>query len=221
MINMKKIPTLCERIFENHKVVGYNPDNITPGCECVLKGETVATVKLDGSCCYISPNGTFYKRYDARVDANGKLKKPLPEGAIPCCDPDPITGHWPHWLECDVNKKEDKWFIEAFNNCNFKDIVGRKVNRCTLEAIGPHFQGNPYNLEEDILEPHGIRRIEELSYKEISVDLLKEYLETHEIEGIVFWSFEVGEIGRNIRVLRLVEPICKIKRSDFGLKWPV
>lgn len=214
---MKKIPTLCERIFENHKVVGYNPDNITPGCECVLKGETVATVKMDGSCCYISPEGVLYKRYDARVDANGKLKKPLPEGAIACCDPDPITGHWPHWLACDVNKKEDKWFIEAFNNTKNKDMMFG----ATVEAIGPHFQGNPYGLVKDELDLHGSHIIEELSYTKLSVDLLKEYLKIHKIEGIVFWSFKwgVNPLGREIPYL--IEPICKIKRSDFGLKWPV
>lgn len=29
---MKKIPTLFEKVYENHKVVGIKP-NITPGCE--------------------------------------------------------------------------------------------------------------------------------------------------------------------------------------------
>jgi len=33
------------------------------------------------------------------------------------------------------------------------------------------------------------------------------YLEEHSIEGIVFWKNGV--------------PCCKIKRKDFGLKWPV
>ena len=36
---------------------------------------------------------------------------------------------------------------------------------------------------------------------------LRDYLEKHEIEGIVFWKDG--------------EPQCKIKRSDFGFKWPV
>ena len=29
---MKKIPTLFERVFENHRIVGIN-DVVTPGCE--------------------------------------------------------------------------------------------------------------------------------------------------------------------------------------------
>ena len=75
---MKKIPTLFERIYENHKVVGIT-QNVTPGMEWVLKGEGAATLKVDGSCCAII-DGKFYKRYDAK-----KGKKP-PEGAIPCCE---------------------------------------------------------------------------------------------------------------------------------------
>ena len=61
---MKKIPTLFEREYENHKIVRINPV-VTKGMEWVLKGEGVATVKIDGSCCAII-NGEFYKRYDAK-----------------------------------------------------------------------------------------------------------------------------------------------------------
>ena len=104
---MKKIPTLFTRVFENHKIVDITPE-ITPGCEeAFLHGD--ATVKIDGSCCAII-EGVFYKRYDAK-----KGKKP-PEGAIPCCDPDPVTGHWPHWVNVDANNPGDKWFIEAYKN---------------------------------------------------------------------------------------------------------
>ena len=35
---------------------------------------------------------------------------------------------------------------------------------------------------------------------------LRDYLYSHNIEGIVFWLNG--------------EPMCKIKRSDFGFKWP-
>ena len=73
---MKKIPTLFERKYKNHKVVEISP-NVTEGMEWVLDGEGVATIKIDGSCCAII-DGVFYKRYDAR-----KGKK-APEGAIPC-----------------------------------------------------------------------------------------------------------------------------------------
>lgn len=183
---MKKIPTLFTRTFENHRIVGIT-DEITPGCEeAFLHGD--ATIKIDGSCCAII-DGVFYKRYDAK-----KGKKP-PAGAIPCCEPDPTTGHHPHWVKVDFGNPDDKWFARAFNNtpvtCNG-----------TYEAIGPHFQGNPYGLCDEILELHGVKKVD----VERTFDGIKKYLEANYIEGLVFWLNG--------------EPVCKIKRSDFGLRWP-
>ena len=187
---MKKIPTLFERVFENHKVVGITR-NVTPGCEWVLDGEGEATVKVDGSCCAII-NGELYKRYDAK-----KGKKP-PIGAIPCCDPDPITGHWPHWVRVDEENPGDKWFIEAYRNTP-KELI----KDGTYEAIGPHFQGNPYNMSFDVLYRHGSELIDvNRNFEDIGI-----FLNSHNMEGIVFWKDG--------------EPMCKIKRTDYGLKWPV
>lgn len=100
---MKKIPTLFKREFnENgHGVKSISPALASPEFLCVLKGETIPTVKMDGSCCAVVEDLT-----------------------------------------------DDCGFIE-----------------------------------------------------------LKEWLRTHEEEGIVFW--------RNHR------PICKIKRTDFGFEWPI
>jgi hypothetical protein len=193
---MKKIPTLFKREFENHSVVRTLPE-VTEGMEWVLNGEGEATIKMDGSCCAII-NGELYKRYDAK-----RGKKP-PEGAIPCCDPDPVTGHWPHWVKVYHERPSDKWFVEAFVNTPGVMIDNHAINYLpngTYEAIGPHFQGNPYGLTGDILVPHGVEKIEvERSYEGI-----KQYLTDHYIEGIVFWKDG--------------EPKCKIKRSDFGLRW--
>jgi len=61
---MKKIPTLFERVFKNHTIVGISA-YVTEGMEWVLNGEGEATVKIDGACCAII-NGEFYKRYDAK-----------------------------------------------------------------------------------------------------------------------------------------------------------
>ena len=135
---MKKIPTLFTREFANHRVVGIK-DEITPGCEdAFLHG--VATVKLDGACCAVI-DGIAYKRYDAK---NGK--KP-PEGAIPCCDPDPVTGHWPHWVKVDPKNPADKWFCVA---------MAGNTREGTYEAIGKHFNSNPYGLDCDIAVMHGL-----------------------------------------------------------------
>ena len=188
---MKKIPTLFERIYENHKVVGIT-QNVTPGMEWVLKGEGAATLKVDGSCCAII-DGKFYKRYDAK-----KGKKP-PEGAIPCCEPDPVTGHWPHWMPVYALCDSDKWFWDAFQNSG-----GYALENGTYEAVGPHFQGNPYLLDSDILLRHGTVRLDDFPS---TFEGMQEYLKENAIEGVVFWKDG--------------EPQCKIKRSDFGFEWPV
>lgn len=188
---MKKIPTLFERQFENHKITGIS-NKVTPGFEWVLEGEGVATVKFDGACCAII-EGEFYKRFDA------KKGRKIPEGAIPCCDPDPVTGHWPHWVKVDPENPADKWFCEAFNNSNLPLTCWE----CTCEAVGPHFQGNPYKLSNDIIVKHG----ETVVDVERSFEGIKEYLELNPIEGLVFWKDG--------------EPRCKIKRTDFGFKWPM
>lgn len=182
---MKKIPTLFSRVFEGRKIVGITGD-ITPGCEdAFLHGK--ATIKIDGSCCAII-NGEKYKRYDAK---NGK--KP-PDGAIPCCDPDPVTGHHPHWVKIDPNNPADKWYVAALQY---------QTKDGTYEAIGPHFQGNPHKLSYDNAVPHGIFEAK----VERTFEGVKTWLEVNECEGLVFWLDG--------------EPVCKIKRSDFGLQWPV
>lgn len=183
---MKKIPTLFERVYQNHKIVDIKPI-VTKGMEWVLEGDGIATVKLDGSCCAII-NGEFYKRYDA------KKGKKAPDGAIPCCEADPITGHHPHWVKCDRNNPSDVWFWEAYDNAD--DITDG-----TYEAIGIHFQGNPYNLKRDTIVKHGT---EEVTI-ERTFEGIKKCLKDFKIEGIVFWKDG--------------EPRCKIKRSDFGFEW--
>ena len=185
---MKKIPTLFVREFDGHKIKRIT-DQITPGCEEALKNG-IATIKWDGACCAIF-NGVFYKRYDAK---NGK--KP-PEGAIPCCDPDSVTGHWPHWVKVDIDDPADKWFVQA--RMNRVD-----VGDGTYEAVGPHFNGNPYGLYHDWLIRHGnaVTHITDRTFEGV-----KEWLRTHDSEGLVFWLDD--------------KPVCKIKRTDFGFPWPV
>lgn len=188
---MKKIPTLFKREFENHRVVKVLPE-VTPGFEWVLRGEGVATVKYDGSCTMIK-DGKFYKRYDAK-----KGKKP-PEGAIPCQEkPDPVTGHWPHWVEVG-DGPEDKWFREAYRNTPHVE------DGKTYEACGPHFQGNPHGFLFDWLIQHGTSELKILNDR--SYEGIRDFLENAAVEGIVFWKDG--------------EPQCKIKRSDFGFEWPV
>ena len=198
---MKKIPTLFVREYEDHKVIGIKPELTSSDLQWVLDGDGIATVKWDGSCCAII-DGNFYKRFDA------KEGRDIPEGAIPCCDPDPVTGHWPHWVPVNVEDSDSKWYIAAYLNSRNVWAEG------TFEAVGPHFQGNPYKFEKDVLIPHGNHLIDELNKKlldetpyERTFEQIRDYLSIHGIEGIVFWKDG--------------EPQCKIKRSDFGFTWPV
>ena len=191
---MKKIPTLFKREFSDHRVVKVLPE-VTPGLEWVLAGEGTATMKVDGSCAAML-GGKFYKRFDA------KPGRGVPEGAIPCDDPDPVTGHWPHWVPVDWSQSADKWFVEALNN---SFAVVDFAADATYEAIGPHFQKNPYHLEKDVLVRHGQICLD--GQFERSFDGIRRYLESHAVEGIVFWKDG--------------EPKCKIKRTDYGFKWPV
>lgn len=191
---MKKIPTLFEREFKNHKVVGIKPI-FTEGMEEIIKDGCVPTIKFDGSCCAII-DGKFYKRYDCK-----KGKNP-PKNAIPCCEPDPVTGHWPHWMLVDEFNPADKWFAEAL--INYLQDNNNKIEDGTYEAMGPHFQGNPSHYEKDILLRHGSVIADLTDY---SFENIKEWLNNHNEEGIVFWKDG--------------EPKCKIKRKDFGFDWPI
>ena len=201
---MKKIPTLFKREYKDHQVIGIYPELSDPSLQVVLDGLAVPTLKEDGSCCAIL-NGELYKRYDA------KKGKKVPAGAIPCQEaPDEITGHWPHWLKCDPDNPADKWYLEAFHNSlavSFSDasIIFENEKEHTFEAIGPHFQGNPYGLNYDIVVAHGFKVITELQGIQLSFGIIKDFLKTSYIEGIVFWYAD--------------KPLCKIKRTDFGFDW--
>lgn len=190
---MKKIPTLFKRTFEGRKVVSIS-DEVTPGMEWVLAGEGKATIKYDGSCVALLPSG-WYKRFDA------KPGRKIPEGAIPCCEPDPVTGHHPHWVPIIWGNPADKWYCAAID---YQESKWDTPMPCgTYEAVGPHFQNNPYFYSKDQLLPHG----KDVVYPERTFQGIKRYLATHSVEGLVFWKDGA--------------PQCKIKRSDFGFPWPI
>ena len=198
---MKKIPTLFRRVFGENKVIDILPE-ITEGCEkAFLHGD--ATVKFDGSCCAII-NGELYRRYDAK---NGK---PVPEGAVKCQEePDPITGHFPCLVKCDRNNPDDKWFWSAYDT--FHSVIKKhlpkslndsvRISDGTYEAVGEHFNSNPYKVESDFLTLHGKVKIE----VERTFEGVKKFLKENNVEGIVFWLDG--------------KPVCKIKRTDFGFEW--
>lgn len=183
---MKKIKTLFKKDPNDlSKVV----NEVDPENEWVIRGEGIPMRKWDGTACAII-NGLLYKRYDVK---KGRV---IPEGAIPCQEPDTITGHWPHWVLCDKNNPADKWHFDA------KDVFNR--NDGTYELIGPKVQGNPEKSDSHLLIPHkDDNKLHDCI--DLSFNGLMHYLTTHDYEGIVFHH-------------RTDERMCKIRKSDFGIK---
>lgn len=189
---MKKIPTVFQREYKDNKVVGIKNVFTNERTRYAFE-HGIPTVKWDGSCCAII-DGELYKRYDAK-----KGKTP-PAGAIPCCEADPITGHHPHWVKCDKDNPNDKWFIKAFMFSSVLRVDGLPDG--TYEAVGKHFNGNPYGIAYDSLLEHGRARAYVVPR---DFEGIKEYLKDFNGEGIVYWVDD--------------EPVAKIKRSDFGYPW--
>jgi hypothetical protein len=178
---MKKISTLFKK---DPNDLGRVIDEVNPENEWALT-EGVATRKFDGTAAAII-DGNLYKRYDV------KKGRQVPPNAIPCQEPDAITGHWPHWVKC--NPDTDKYFYEAFENLDSWEDG-------TYELCGPKVQGNPEKFSKHILVRHGI---EVMNIPDRTFDAIKSLLSIMEVEGIVFHHPD----GR----------MCKIRKSDFGFK---
>lgn len=167
---MKKIPTLFIREYEDHKIVNIK-EEVTEGLEWVLKGEGVATRKLDGTCCMVQ-GGKIYARYDYKPGKN------LPGNAIPCQEKaDEITGHFPHWVLI-ANQPEYKYHLTAYEN-------QKPLSDGTYELCGAHFNKNKEGILGDKLIKHGEIVLDDVPR---SFEGIREYLRTHVIEGIVFWK---------------------------------
>ena len=94
----------------------------------------------------------------------------------------------------------DKWLIAAWDNLARKQGT-TPIASGTYETVGVHFQGNPYKLEGDTLWRHGTQFVD----VERTFEGVRDWLTRVNDEGLVFWLNG--------------EPVCKIKRSDFGLEW--
>ena len=195
---MKKIPTLLPK----------DPTNLVrviPGPPLYPIDELTFRIKLDGTACAVI-EGKPYVRYDARsikVKRGKTIHIPqeqvlanIPEGAIPCQEPDIITGHWPHWVP--LLDQPQYWAQrEGFDNSK-PTIDG------TYECLGPGLQANPHEEEKLLWINH-------LSDKLIvNVDInpdnsyedFKELFLTFPWEGVVAYKDGV--------------PAAKLKQRNFG-----
>jgi hypothetical protein len=182
---MKKISTLFKKDPNDlSRVI----NEVDPSNEWVINNEGFPTRKWDGTACAVI-NKELYKRYDV------KKGRTVPVGAIPCQEPDEITGHWPHWLKCDRSNPADKYHFEGYDNTYIDgDFTG--------ELVGPKVQGNPEKFSEHKLIVHASCVLPTVG--DYSFDGLKRWLSEHDVEGIVFHHPD----GR----------MCKIRKSDFGIK---
>lgn len=208
---MKKIPSLFVRDYENigasfipgaieiKKGRFLATEQVTPGCEWVINGEGVATRKWDGTAVLFM-DGMWFKRYDAK---HGKTPPPGFFEAQP--EPDPITGHWPGWILVNPSNPADKYIHEAITT--YTETWTDYKSGDTFEAIGPMINGNKDNYPYHYLKLHGEEKLLGGFKFTHTFYGLKEFFEkiNTNIEGIVFHH----EDGR----------MCKVKRSDFGLKW--
>lgn len=189
---MKKIPSLFVRDLETHLVT----EAITPGCEWVILGEGVATVKFDGTSCLVR-DGKLYRRYDAKQG-----KTPPPDFEPAQDEPDPVTGHWPGWIPVG-DGPTDQYHREAWEYMNGY----APLEDGTYELVGSKVQGGPYSFEGHALWRHGMNVINAPR----TFGELNRFLSGYLIEGVVWW--------RDIN-----DPDCdkaKVKRKDFGWAWPL
>lgn len=171
---MKKISTLYKKDPNN---LGRVINEINPENNWVFMDEGVkATRKYDGTACAII-DGQLYKSQE----------------------PDLITGHWPHWILCDIGNPADKYHFEAFDILVKEDLV----DDGTYELLGPKVQDNPEKLKEHHLFKHGVCDLK-LNLSLADFDKFRDYLTDEDIEGIVFHHPD----GR----------MCKLRKSDYGIK---
>ncbi len=181
----KKDPNDLSRVINE-----LNPEN-----KWVIDGEGIPTRKFDGIATAII-DGEIYIRY------NVKIGEQVPLNAIPCQDPDEITGLWAHWEKCERNDNASKYHLEALNSLVIEN--GMILMEGTYELCGEEIHENPELIEGHSLIKHGI---EVLPITDFSFEGLKEYLSNPEldIEGIVFHHKTDGRM-------------CKIRKCDFGVK---
>ena len=204
---MIKIPSLFRKDWTGNRLV-YN--EVLPGTEWVLQGQGIATIKFDGTACLLQ-NGILYKRYDRKIKRKYRQQiinmryipkepdfKSPPNGWFPAepCPDKSGTYHWFGWLPVSESNPADKWHIESYKDKTLEDG--------TYELVGPKIQGNPYYLDTHELWKHGSMVIENVPF---AFSELEVFLDNHKIEGIV-WHHKDGRMA-------------KIKRTDFGLNWPV
>lgn len=212
---MKKMSTLFVVTYTEKGQKGTILPEVRPENAWVMAGEGIATIKMDGTAAcvkHIDGKPKLYLRYDAKIlrqfshligtdSVTPEMFKQPPAGSIPCMPaPDNKTGHYPFWIPMEPSEPQHKWALQAWN------AVNGQLPEGTYELIGPKIQGNLYGLTEHTLYKHGSDVVE---IKDYSFETLRDIITNLNAEGIVF-HHKSGD-GR----------MCKLRRGDFGLDWPI
>lgn len=167
---MKKIPTVFQRDWEGDRSRVLN--KVNSGCEWVLAGEGIATVKYDGTCCMVLC-GVLWKRRELR---EGDITPP----DFMLAETDKETHKIVGWVKVG-DGPEDRYHREARDTYPLLDDG-------TYELIGPKIQGNPENSNEHILIRHGVT----IWLPDVPRDFenMRDFLRGTNIEGIVFYNLD-------------------------------
>jgi hypothetical protein len=203
----RKIPTLFDRDWDNDASLVTR--DVNPNARWVTEGKGYATQKMDGTCCWITPERKLYKRRDVKTTykkkkgKTEKVQRKEPDGFI-LVQEDASTGHKWGWMPVSEQGNEDRWHREAFAQKPPEEWMPG-----TYELLGPKVQRNLENVtgSRHVLEPHGCRILENVPR---DFDGLKEYFSQHpDIEGIVW--YRVQDNGDPVEMV-------KIKGIDFGVQ---
>ncbi len=182
---MRKIPTLFVRDWDGDR--RFVLDEVTPGCEWVVKGEGASTRKYDGTCVMFDG-----ERWWARREV--KAGKASPVGFTEL-EHDDETGKTVGWEPVEQSGFA-KWHAEAIQSVA---VPGVTHDPGTYELVGPKINGNPEGSVQHILILHG--RAERLDDAPRDFAGLSAWLHAHPYEGIV-WHHPDGRMA-------------KIKKRDF------
>ena len=166
----------------------------------------VATRKFDGMAVMVL-GGKLYKRYDAKPTKEALKRhiegtpwdltdfKNVPLDAIPCQEPDLVTGHYPHWILVSKEDPSNKYLLATYEKETLEDG--------TYEFCGEKVGSNPEKVVGHKFFKHGS---EILYLSDYSFDTLQQYLcnPSNDIEGIVFHNLDTGQM-------------CKLRKTDFGV----
>ena len=207
---MKKISTLFKVIYNSVGSKGTITQEVRPENTWVVKSNSVlATRKFDGTATMVL-QGKLYKRYDAKPTKEdfknhkeGESWKvadfrEVPEEAVPCQDPDLITGHYPHWIPVLVEDKSNKYMLDTYYS------LPNQLEDGTYEFCGEKVGTNPEKLMGHKFIKHGSELVDLSDY---TFESIRDFLSNSDnnLEGIVFHNLETLQM-------------CKIRKSDFGFR---